>query len=119
MPPRERANRMLQIADRVEQLANEFAEPEMRNCGKPIGTAKAVDVGNTIDVFRFFAGAARTLHGLPAGEYRAGYTSMLRRDPLGVCVGIAPWNYPLMMASRSEEHTAELQSLMRISYAVF
>lgn len=99
MPPRERANRMLQIADRVEQLANEFAELEMRNCGKPIGTAKAVDVGNTIDVFRFFAGAARTLHGLPAGEYRPGYTSMLRRDPLGVCVGIAPWNYPLMMAS--------------------
>src|SRR3546814_9821731 len=71
----------------------------MRNCGKPSGTAKAVDVGNTIDVFRFFAGAARTLHGLPAGEYRPGYTSMLRRDPLGVCVGIAPWNYPLMMAS--------------------
>src|SRR3546814_2109765 len=96
----------------------------MRNCGKPSGTAKAVDVGNTIDVFRFFAGAARTLHGLPAGEYRPGYTSMLRRDPLGVCVGIAPWNYPLMMASwkiapRSAEHTSELQSLMSISYAVF
>lgn len=99
MPPRERANRMLQIAERVEQLAGEFADLEMRNCGKPIGTAKAVDVGNTVDVFRFFAGAARTLHGLPAGEYRPGYTSMLRRDPLGVCVGIAPWNYPLMMAS--------------------
>ncbi|KUO55923.1 MAG: gamma-aminobutyraldehyde dehydrogenase [Sphingomonadales bacterium BRH_c42] len=99
MPPRERANRMLKIAERVEQLAGEFADLEMRNCGKPIGTAKAIDVGNTIDVFRFFAGAARTLHGLPAGEYRPGYTSMLRRDPLGVCVGIAPWNYPLMMAS--------------------
>src|SRR3990167_3528448 len=50
MPPKERANRMLQIAARVEQLENEFAELEMRNCGKPIGTAKAVDVGNTIDV---------------------------------------------------------------------
>lgn len=99
MSPKERSLRMLQIADRIEQLANEFAEIEMRNCGKPIGTARAVDVGNTIDVFRFFAGAARTVHGLPAGEYRPGFTSMLRRDPLGVCVGIAPWNYPLMMAS--------------------
>lgn len=99
MAPKERSLRMLRIADRIEQLAGEFAELEMRNCGKPIGTARAVDVGNTIDVFRFFAGAARTLHGSPAGEYRPGFTSMLRRDPLGVCVGIAPWNYPLMMAS--------------------
>ena len=99
MPPRERAHRMLQIADRIESLADEFAALEMANCGKPIGTAKAVDVGNTVDVFRFFAGAARTVPGIPAGEYRPGFTSMLRRDPLGVCVGIAPWNYPLMMAS--------------------
>ena len=99
MAPKERSLRMLKIADRIEQLAGEFAELEMRNCGKPIGTARAVDVGNTIDVFRFFAGAARTVHGVPAGEYRPGFTSMLRRDPLGVCVGIAPWNYPLMMAS--------------------
>jgi aminobutyraldehyde dehydrogenase len=99
MPPKDRARRMLQIADRIEELADEFARLEMINCGKPIGTAKAVDVGNTIDVFRFFAGAARTIPGLPAGEYRPGHTSMLRRDPLGVCVGIAPWNYPLMMAS--------------------
>ena len=84
MAPKERAERMLRIADRIEQLAGQFAELEMRNCGKPIGTARAVDVGNTIDVFRFFAGAARTVHGLPAGEYRPGYTSMLRRDSLGV-----------------------------------
>jgi len=99
MPPKERARRMLQIADRIEELADDFARLEMTNCGKPIGTAKAVDVGNTVDVFRFFAGAARTVPGIPAGEYRPGFTSMLRRDPLGVCVGIAPWNYPLMMAS--------------------
>lgn len=99
MPPKERSRRMLQIADRIEALADEFAQLEMTNCGKPLGTAKAVDVGNTIDVFRFFAGAARTVPGIPAGEYRPGFTSMLRRDPLGVCVGIAPWNYPLMMAS--------------------
>lgn len=99
MPPKERALRMLQIAQRIEELADEFAALESLNCGKPIATAKAVDVGNTVDVFRFFAGAARTIPGIPAGEYRPGFTSMLRRDPLGVCVGIAPWNYPLMMAS--------------------
>lgn len=99
MPPKERSLRMLRIAERIEAMADEFAALEMTNCGKPIGTVKAVDVGNTVDVFRFFAGAARTVPGIPAGEYRAGHTSMLRRDPLGVCVGIAPWNYPLMMAS--------------------
>jgi aminobutyraldehyde dehydrogenase len=99
MTPGERSLRMLRIADRIEALADELALLEMTNCGKPLGTAKAVDVGNTVDVFRFFAGAARTVPGVPAGEYRAGHTSMLRRDPLGVCVGIAPWNYPLMMAS--------------------
>lgn len=99
MTPGERSRRMLKIADRIEELADEFAALEMTNCGKPIGTARAVDVGNTIDVFRFYAGAARTVPGVPAGEYRAGHTSMVRRDPLGVCVGIAPWNYPLMMAS--------------------
>jgi len=99
MPPKERSLRMLKIADRIEAMADEFAALEMTNCGKPIGTVKGVDVGNTVDVFRFFAGAARTVPGVPAGEYRAGHTSMLRRDPLGVCVGIAPWNYPLMMAS--------------------
>lgn len=99
MPPKERSRLMLKIADRIEALADDFAETEMLNCGKPIGTARAVDVGNTVDVFRFFAGAARTVPGIPAGEYRPGHTSMLRRDPLGVCVGIAPWNYPLMMAA--------------------
>lgn len=99
MTPGERSRQMLKIADRIDTLAEELAHLEMTNCGKPIGTALAVDVGNTVDVFRFFAGAARTVPGIPAGEYRQGHTSMLRRDPLGVCVGIAPWNYPLMMAS--------------------
>jgi aminobutyraldehyde dehydrogenase len=99
MPPKERSLRMLRIAERIESLADELALLETINCGKPLGTARAVDVGNTVDVFRFFAGAARTVPGIPAGEYRPGFTSMLRRDPLGVCVGIAPWNYPLMMAA--------------------
>lgn len=99
MTPGDRSRAMLKIADRIEQLGDEFAALEMTNCGKPLGTALAVDVGNTVDVFRFYAGAARTVPGVPAGEYRKGHTSMVRRDPLGVCVGIAPWNYPLMMAS--------------------
>jgi aminobutyraldehyde dehydrogenase len=99
MTPGDRSRLMLKIADRIEALADEFAQLEMTNCGKPLGTARAVDVGNTVDVFRFYAGAARTVPGVPAGEYRTGHTSMVRRDPLGVCVGIAPWNYPLMMAS--------------------
>ena len=99
MPPKERSLRLLRIAERIEQCGDELAELEMRNCGKPRGTAKAVDVGNTVDVFRFFAGAARTMTGIPANEYKSGFTSMLRRDPLGVVAGIAPWNYPLMMAA--------------------
>ncbi len=99
MSPKERSLRMLRIADRIEALADEFAEIEMRNCGKPLGTARAVDVGNTIDVFRFYAGAARAIPGQAAAEYKPGHTSMIRRDPIGVVVGIAPWNYPLMMAS--------------------
>ena len=97
--PKERSLALLCIAERIGSLQDEFAELEMRNCGKPRGTAKAVDVGNTIDVFRFFAGALRTSSGIPAGEYRSGFTSMLRRDPLGVVAGIAPWNYPLIMAA--------------------
>ena len=97
--PKERSLALLRIADRLESMRNELAELEMRNCGKPRGTARAVDVGNTVDVFRFFAGALRTVSGIPAGEYRSGFTSMLRRDPLGVIAGIAPWNYPLMMAA--------------------
>lgn len=99
MTPKERSWRMLKIADRIESQTDELAQMEMRNCGKPLGTARAVDVGNTVDVFRFFAGALRTMSGIPAGEYKAGHTSMLRRDPLGVVAGIAPWNYPLMMAA--------------------
>ena len=97
--PKERSLAMLKIADRIEAKQDELAELEMRNCGKPLATARAVDVGNTVDVFRFFAGALRTTSGIPAGEYRSGFTSMLRRDPLGVVAGIAPWNYPLMMAA--------------------
>ena len=61
MAPKERSLRLLKVADRIEQCGDELAEIEMRNCGKPLATAKAVDVGNTVDVFRFFAGALRTM----------------------------------------------------------
>lgn len=98
--PRERARALLRLADAIEAQGDLFARLETSNCGKPLRESSAIDVANTVDVFRFFAGACRTAPGLAAGEYRsATATSMLRRDPLGVVVGIAPWNYPLMMAA--------------------
>lgn len=98
--PRERARALLRLADVLERDAEALAQVETRNCGKPLRESRSIDVGNTIDVFRFFAGACRTGPGLIAGEYRnAASTSMMRRDPLGVVAGIAPWNYPLMMAA--------------------
>ncbi len=72
---------------------------ESLNCGKPYAAALNDEIPAIADVFRFFAGAGRTLHGAVAGEYLAGFTSMIRRDPVGVIASIAPWNYPLMMAA--------------------
>ena len=80
-------------------MLEEFARLEARNTGKPQHAMLADEMPAIVDCFRFFAGAARTLPGLAAGEYLAGYTSMLRRDPIGVVGSIAPWNYPLMMAA--------------------
>lgn len=97
--PRERAQLMLQLADKVEQNADEFAKLESLNCGKPIQQVIDDEVSGAVDTFRFFAGAARCLSGSATNEYAKGYTSMIRRDPLGVVGSIAPWNYPLLMAS--------------------
>ena len=97
--PKDRAAMLLKLADRVEAEAKEFASLESRNCGKPLAAALADEIPAIADVFRFFAGAARTQHGLAAGEFLPGYTSMIRRDPVGVVASIAPWNYPLMMAA--------------------
>ncbi len=97
--PKDRAAMLLKLADRVEAEAQEFAELESRNCGKPLAAALNDEIPAIADVFRFFAGAARTQHGSAAGEFIAGYTSMIRRDPIGVIASIAPWNYPLMMAA--------------------
>ena len=97
--PKDRAAMLLRLADRLEADGQEFASLESRNCGKPLAAALNDEIPAVADVFRFFAGAARTQHGLAAGEFLPGYTSMIRRDPIGVVASIAPWNYPLMMAA--------------------
>ncbi|EHD22257.1 MULTISPECIES: aminobutyraldehyde dehydrogenase [Brenneria] len=97
--PKARAAFLLQIADAVEKHGEEFARLESLNCGKPYHAVLNDEIPAVADVFRFFAGAARCLNGSAAGEYLEGHTSMIRRDPVGVVASIAPWNYPLMMAS--------------------
>jgi aminobutyraldehyde dehydrogenase len=97
--PKDRATLLLKLADRIDAEAAEFAQLESQNCGKPYAAALNDEIPAVSDVFRFFAGAARTLHGAVAGEYIPGFTSMIRRDPIGVVASIAPWNYPLMMAA--------------------
>ncbi|MCW3004380.1 MAG: Aminobutyraldehyde dehydrogenase [Conexibacter sp.] len=97
-PPGERALALLKLADLIEEHGDELATLEADNAGKPIEAVKADEVPVWVDNLRFFAGAARTMEGKPAGEYLAGYTSIIRREPVGVVGQIAPWNYPLMMA---------------------
>ncbi|HEU4538435.1 MAG TPA: gamma-aminobutyraldehyde dehydrogenase [Polyangiaceae bacterium] len=97
--PRDRAALLLKLADALEARGAELAALESDNCGKPLAAVLADEIPATADVFRFFAGAARCQTGAVAGEYVPGYTSMIRRDPLGVVASIAPWNYPLMMAA--------------------
>jgi aminobutyraldehyde dehydrogenase len=97
--PKDRAALLLKLADRIEGEATVLAEIESRNTGKPLAAALNDEIPAIADVFRFFAGAARTQHGALAGEYLPGFTSMIRRDPVGVVASIAPWNYPLMMAA--------------------
>jgi 1-pyrroline dehydrogenase len=95
--PGERAEALLKLAAAIDEHADELAELESRNVGKPLSYAKD-EMPVCADNFRFFAGAARVLEGKSAGEYMKGYTSWLRREPIGIVGGIAPWNYPLMMA---------------------
>ncbi|WP_277962826.1 gamma-aminobutyraldehyde dehydrogenase [Pseudomonas sp. RIT-To-2] len=97
--PQQRANLLLEIADAVARQADHLARLEALNCGKPLHLARQDDLNATVDVFRFFAGAVRCQTGQLAGEYVPGYTSMVRRDPIGVVASIAPWNYPIMMAA--------------------
>jgi 1-pyrroline dehydrogenase len=95
--PQDRSLMLLKLADRIEQNAEELAMLEAENVGKPIGLARS-EIPFLVDNLRFFAGACRCQEGKAAGEYLAGYTSMIRREPVGVVGSIAPWNYPLMMA---------------------
>src|SRR5436189_2145658 len=95
--PGERAELLLRLADLLDEHAEELAELESQNVGKPLPAARD-EMPVCSDNLRFFAGAARLLEGKATGEYMRGYTSMLRREPLGIVAGITPWNYPLMMA---------------------
>ena len=98
-PPKDRALLLLKLADKIEAMAEELAHLEADDAGKPYSAALGDEIPAIADVYRFFAGASRCLNGSAAGEYLPGYTSMIRRDPVGVVASIAPWNYPLMMAA--------------------
>jgi len=95
--PQERSEALLKLAAAIDDNAEELAELESQNVGKPLSAARD-EMPVSADNLRFFAGAARVLEGKSAGEYMRGYTSMIRREPVGIVGGIAPWNYPLMMA---------------------
>ena len=97
-PPGERAAALLKLADRIEATADEFADIEAKNAGKPRQAFLDDEIPFMLDNLRFFAGAGRVMEGRAAGEYMAGHTSIIRREPVGVVGQITPWNYPLMMA---------------------
>ena len=96
--PSDRQRALLKIADAIEARADEFVAIESENCGKPLGLTASEEVPPMVDQIRFFAGAARNLEGKSAGEYMRGMTSFIRREPIGVCAQVTPWNYPMMMA---------------------
>ncbi|MDX6652297.1 MAG: betaine-aldehyde dehydrogenase [Solirubrobacterales bacterium] len=96
--PGERALALLKLADAIEENADELADLEAANAGKPRQAFADDEIPFMVDNLRFFAGASRCLEGRAAGEYVEGHTSIIRREPVGVVGQIAPWNYPLMMA---------------------
>jgi betaine-aldehyde dehydrogenase len=96
--PSDRQRALLKLADAVEARAQELVAAESRNTGKPLGLTASEELPPAIDQIRFFAGAARLLEGRSAGQYLNGYESYVRREPVGVCAQVTPWNYPLMMA---------------------
>ncbi|MFD5000064.1 gamma-aminobutyraldehyde dehydrogenase [Streptomyces buecherae] len=95
--PAERQKLLLKIADAFEERAEELIATESENTGKPLGLTRTEEIPPMVDQIRFFAGAARMLEGRSAGEYMEGLTSFIRREPIGVCAQVAPWNYPMMM----------------------
>src|SRR5215471_13140908 len=95
--PSERSLALFRLADAIEQRAGEIVEAETRNTGKPVGLTTSEEIPPAVDQIRFFASAARMLEGRSAGEYMREHTSIIRREPIGVCAQVTPWNYPLMM----------------------
>src|SRR3954467_15440923 len=95
--PSERQRALLKIADAIEERAAELVAVESQNTGKPVELTTEEEVPPMCDQIRFFAGAARVLEGKSAGEYMRGFTSFVRREPVGVCAAVTPWNYPAMM----------------------
>ncbi|HEX6233468.1 MAG TPA: gamma-aminobutyraldehyde dehydrogenase [Jiangellaceae bacterium] len=96
--PSERQRALLNIADAVEKRGDELVAAECQNTGKPQEMTKTEELVPSLDQIRYFAGAARVLTGQSAGEYMTGHTSYVRREPIGVCAQVTPWNYPMMMA---------------------
>jgi betaine-aldehyde dehydrogenase len=96
--PSVRQRALLHIADAIEARADEIVAAESENTGKPLALTASEELPPMVDQIRFFAGAARVLEGRSAGEYMAGFTSFVRREPIGVCAQVTPWNYPMMMA---------------------
>lgn len=96
--PSERSGYLLKIANAIEARAEEIVAIESENCGKVIAVTMSEEVPPMVDQIRFFAGAARVLEGRGAAEYMEGHTSYVRREPIGVCGAVTPWNYPMMMA---------------------
>ncbi|WP_229069905.1 gamma-aminobutyraldehyde dehydrogenase [Actinoplanes sp. DH11] len=96
--PSDRQRALLKFADAIEAQADELVALESRNTGKPLGLTASEELPPAIDQIRFFAGAARLLEGRSAGQYLDGYESYVRREPIGVCAQVTPWNYPLLMA---------------------
>ncbi|MGZ4680499.1 MAG: aminobutyraldehyde dehydrogenase [Ilumatobacteraceae bacterium] len=96
--PSERSLALFRLADSVESRAEELIALEVENCGKPIHLTRSEEIPPMVDQIRFFATAARHLEGKSAAEYMRDMTSFIRRESLGVCAQVAPWNYPMMMA---------------------
>ncbi|GAA1667545.1 gamma-aminobutyraldehyde dehydrogenase [Fodinicola feengrottensis] len=96
--PAERQLALLKLADALEKRASDFVDTEVQNTGKPRALTLSEEIPPAVDALRFFAGAARVLEGRAAGEYLAGHTSFIRREPIGVVAQVTPWNYPLLMA---------------------
>jgi betaine-aldehyde dehydrogenase len=96
--PAERSLALLRIADAIEAKAGDLVAIESENTGKPVALTLSEEIPPMVDQIRFFAGAARMLEGRAAAEYMTGFTSFIRREPVGVCAAVTPWNYPMMMA---------------------